>query len=207
MFESLISSFVLGITAGLCPLNLFFIIPIFPKVLGDRAPLNAILFSLGVSAVFVPLGLLGNFGFSTIFSSDNKLGFLLGAVISIAIGLILLRIIKISYILSVKKERSFYGSTPFTYGISYGIITIARAAPLLISLISIVSLEKNILIVILSLLLYSFLVGAPLIVISSVFGLKRVEEFVKRYSKSLDRISGIMLVIIGLYYLYLFAYG
>jgi len=207
MFESLISSFVLGITAGLCPLNLFFIIPIFPKVLGERAPLNAILFSLGVSAVFVPLGLLGNFGFSTIFSSDNKLGFLLGAVISIAIGLILLRIIKISYILSVKKERSFYGSTPFTYGISYGIITIARAAPLLISLISIVSLEKNILIVILSLLLYSFLVGAPLIVISSVFGLKRVEEFVKRYSKSLDRISGIMLVIIGLYYLYLFAYG
>lgn len=207
MFESLISSFVLGITAGLCPLNLFFIIPIFPKVLGDRASLNAVLFSLGVSAVFIPLGLLGNFGFSSVFSSGNKLGFLFGAVISIVIGLILLRIIKISYILSVKKERKFYGSTPFTYGVSYGIITIARAAPLLISLISIVSLEKNILIVILSLLLYSFLVGAPLIVISSVFGLKKVEEFVKRYSKSLDRISGVMLVLIGLYYLYLFAYS
>jgi cytochrome c-type biogenesis protein len=204
MFESLVSSIVLGVTAGLCPLNLFFIIPIFPKVLGERAPLNAILFSLGVSTVFIPLGLLGNFGFSSIFNSDNRLGFLLGAIISIVIGLILLRVIKISYILSVKKERKFYGSTPYTYGISYGLITIARAAPLLISLISIVSLEKNILIAVASLLIYSFLVGMPLIVISSVFGLKRVEDFVKKYSKSLDRISGVMLILIGLYYLYLF---
>ncbi|NYT03301.1 MAG: hypothetical protein GKC00_01190 [Candidatus Methanofastidiosa archaeon] len=206
MFESLVSSIVLGVTAGLCPLNLFFIIPIFPKVLGERAPLNAILFSLGVSTIFIPLGLLGNFGVSSIFNSDNRLGFLLGAVISIAIGLILLRVIKISYILSVKRERKFYGSTPYTYGISYGLITIARAAPLLISLISIVSLEKNILIAIASLLIYSFLVGMPLIVISSVFGLKRVEDFVKKYSKSLDRISGLMLILIGLYYLYLFLY-
>jgi len=207
MFESLISSVVLGITAGLCPLNLFFIIPIFPKVLGERAHLNAILFSLGVSTVFIPLGLLGNYGVSSIFNSDNRLGFLLGAVISIAIGLVLLRIIKISYILSVKKERNFYGSTPYTYGISYGLITIARAAPLLISLISIVSLEKNIFIVLISLLIYSFLVGAPLIIISSFFGLKKVEDFVKKYSKSLDRISGIMLILIGIYYLYLFTYG
>ncbi|NPV50924.1 MAG: hypothetical protein HPY60_06990 [Candidatus Methanofastidiosum sp.] len=206
MFESLVSSIVLGITAGLCPLNLFFIIPIFPKVLGERAPLNAILFSLGVSTVFIPLGLMGNFGFSSIFDSGNKLGFLLGAIISIIIGLILLRIIRISYILSVKKERNFYGSTPYTYGISYGIITIARAAPLLISLVSIVSLEKNLLIVVASLLIYSFLVGAPLIVISSVFGLKKVEDFVKKYSKSLDRISGVMLILIGIYYLYLFLY-
>lgn len=205
MFESLISSVVLGITAGLCPLNLFFIIPIFPKVLGERAPLNAVLFSLGVSTVFIPLGLLGNFGFSSIFS-ESKLGFLVGAIISIGIGLILLRIIRISYILSVKKERKFYGSTPYTYGISYGLITIARAAPLLLSLISIVSLEKNILIVITSLLIYSFLVGAPLIVISSFFGLKKVEDFVKKYSKSLDMVSGTMLVLIGIYYLYLFAY-
>ncbi|MCC7571932.1 MAG: hypothetical protein KO464_00910 [Candidatus Methanofastidiosum sp.] len=206
MFESLVSSIVLGVTAGLCPLNLFFIIPIFPKVLGVRAPLNAILFSLGVSTIFIPLGLLGNFGVSSIFNSDTRLGFLLGAVISIAIGLILLRVIKISYILSVKRERKFYGSTPYTYGISYGLITIARAAPLLISLISIVSLEKNILVAIASLLIYSFLVGMPLIVISSVFGLKRVEDFIKKYSKSLDRTSGLMLVLIGLYYLYLFLY-
>ncbi len=207
MFESIVSSIVLGITAGLCPLNLFFIIPIFPRILGERAPLNAVMFSLGVSAVFIPLGLLGNLGFSSVFSSGNKFGFLLGAVISIVIGLILLRIIKISYIMSVKKERKFYGSTPFTYGISYGIITIARAAPLLISLISIVSLEKNILIVIISLLVYSFLVGAPLIVISSLFGLKRVESFVKKYTKTLDRISGILLILIGAYYLYLFLYS
>ena len=58
MFESLISSVVLGITAGLCPLNLFFIIPIFPKVLGEWAPVNTIIFSLVVSTVFIPLGLL-----------------------------------------------------------------------------------------------------------------------------------------------------
>jgi cytochrome c biogenesis protein CcdA len=207
MFESLVSSIVLGVTAGLCPLNLFFIIPIFPKVLGERAPLNAILFSLGVSTIFIPLGLLGNFGVSSIFNSDNRLGFLLGAIISIAIGLILLRVIKISYILSVKKERKFYGSTPYTYGISYGLISIARAAPLLISLISIVSLEKNILIAIASVLVYSFLVGMPLIIISSVFGIKRVEDFVKKYSKTLDMISGLMLILIGAYYLYLFLYG
>jgi cytochrome c biogenesis protein CcdA len=155
----------------------------------------------------MPLGLMENLGFSSIFNSDNRLGFLLGAIISIVIGLILLRIIKISYILSVKKERNFYGSTPYTYGISYGIITIARAAPLLISLVSIVSLEKNLLLVIASLLIYSFLVGAPLIIISSVFGLKRVEDFVKKYSKSLERISGVMLILIGAYYLYLFLYG
>lgn len=206
MFESIISSIVLGITAGLCPLNLFFIIPIFPKVLGERAPFNAVVFSLGVSTVFIPLGLLGNFGISSIFSGENKYGFLLGAIISIVIGLILLRILKISYIMSVKKEKKFYGSTPYTYGISYGLITIARAAPLLLSLISIVSLEKNILMVLASLIIYSFLVGAPLIIISSVFGLKRVEAFVKKYSKTLDRISGILLILIGAYYLYLFIY-
>lgn len=207
MVEALVASVVLGITAGLCPLNIFFIIPIFPKVLGERALLNAILFSLGVSTVFVPLGLLGNFGFSLVFSEGSKIGFLIGALISIAIGLILLRVIKISYILSVKKEKSFHGSTSYSYGISYGLITIARAAPLLISLISIVSLERNIMIVISSLFIYSFLVGAPLIVVSSFFGISRVEAFVKKYSKSLDRISGIMLLLIGSYYLYLFLYG
>ena len=135
------------------------------------------------------------------------MGFLLGGVISIVIGLVLLRIIKISYIMSVKKERNFYGSTPYTYCISYDLITIPRGAPLLISLISIVSLEKNILIFIASLLIYSFLVGAPLIIISSFFGLKRVEDFVKKYSKSLDRVSGVMLILIGVYYLFLFSYG
>jgi cytochrome c biogenesis protein CcdA len=109
--------------------------------------------------------------------------------------------------MSVKKEKKFYGSTPYTYGISYGLITIARAAPLLLSLVSIVSLEKNILIVLASLLIYSFLVGAPLIIISSVFGLKKVEDFVKKYSKTLDRISGILLILIGAYYIFLFLYG
>jgi len=207
MLESIISSIVLGITAGLCPLNLFFILPIFPKVLGEKAPLNAIIFSLGVSTIFIPLGLLSNFGISSIVSAENKYGFLLGAVISIVIGLILLRVVKISYIMSVKKEKKFYGSTPYTYGISYGLITIARAAPLLLSLVSIVSLEKNILIVLASLLIYSFLVGAPLIIISSVFGLKKVEDFVKKYSKTLDRISGVLLILIGAYYIFLFLYG
>jgi hypothetical protein len=48
MFESIVSSVVLGLTAGLCPLNLFFIIPIFPKVVGEKALLNSIFFSLGV---------------------------------------------------------------------------------------------------------------------------------------------------------------
>lgn len=207
MVEALLASVVLGITAGLCPLNLFFIIPIFPKVLGDKALLNAMLFSLGVSTVFVPLGLLGNFGFSLIFSEGSRIGFLIGALISISIGLILLRVIKVSYIVSVKKDKSFRGSTSYTYGISYGLITIARAAPLLISLLSIVSLERNIIIVISSLFIYSFLVGAPLIAISSFFGINRVEAFIKKYSKSLDKISGIMLLLIGSYYLYLFLYS
>ncbi|NMC60168.1 MAG: hypothetical protein GYA51_12430, partial [Candidatus Methanofastidiosa archaeon] len=183
MFESIVSSVVLGLTAGLCPLNLFFIIPIFPKVVGEKALLNSIFFSLGVSTIFIPIGLAVNFGVSSIISADNKFGFLVGGILSLIIGLILLRIIKISYILSVKKEKKFYGSTPYTYGISYGLITIARAAPLLISLVSIVALEKNILLALISLLIYSFLVGAPLIVISSGFGIKRVEEFVKKYSK------------------------
>lgn len=204
MLETITSSIVLGLTAGLCPLNLFFIIPIFPKVIGEKAFSNAVSFSLGVSTVFIPIGLLANFGFSTIFNSDNKFGFLLGGLLSILIGLILLRIIKISYLKSVRKEKRFYGSTPYTYGISLGLITIARAAPLFISLVSIVALETNIIIALVSLLIYSFFVGAPLIVVSSIFGLKKVEEFTKKYSKTLDRISGIMLICIGAYYLYLF---
>ncbi|HPA49945.1 MAG TPA: cytochrome c biogenesis protein CcdA, partial [Methanofastidiosum sp.] len=80
----------------------------------------------------------------------------------------------------------------------------ARAAPLFISLVSIVALETNILIALVSLLIYSFFVGAPLIVVSSIFGLKKVEDFTKKYSKTLDSISGIMLICIGAYYLYLF---
>ena len=204
MLESIVSSVVLGLTAGLCPLNLFFIIPIFPKVIGEKAFFNALLFSLGVSTVFVPIGLLANFGFSSIFSADNKFGFLIGGMLSLIIGLILLRVIKISYLISIKKEKKFYGSTPYTYGISFGLITVARAAPLLISLVSIVALEKNIIFALISLFIYSFLVGMPLIVVSSIFGLKKVEQFVKKYSKTLDRISGLLLIGIGIYYLYLY---
>lgn len=204
MLETIISSIVLGITAGFCPLNLFFILPIFPKVIEDKSFLNAIYFSIGISTIFVPLGLLANLGISFILSSDTKLGFLFGGVLSIVIGLILLRLIKISYILSVKKDKKFYGSTPYTYGISFGLITIARAAPLLISLLSIVALEKNIVIGVISLLIYSFMVGAPLIIIASIFGLNKVEEFIKKYSKLLDKISGVLLILIGVYYIYLF---
>lgn len=204
MLETIISSIVLGITAGFCPLNLFFILPIFPKVIEDKSFLNAIYFSIGISTIFVPLGLLANLGISFILSSDTKLGFLFGGALSIVIGLILLRLIKISYILSVKKDKKFYGSTPYTYGISFGLITIARAAPLLISLLSIVALEKNIVIGVISLLIYSFMVGAPLIIIASIFGLNKVEEFIKKYSKLLDKISGVLLILIGVYYIYLF---
>ncbi|KYC54412.1 MAG: Cytochrome C biogenesis protein transmembrane region [Candidatus Methanofastidiosum methylothiophilum] len=204
MLETIISSIVLGVTAGFCPLNLFFILPIFPKVIEDKSFLNAIYFSIGISTIFVPLGLLANLGISFILSSDTKLGFLFGGVLSIVIGLILLRLIKISYILSVKKDKKFYGSTPYTYGISFGLITIARAAPLLISLLSIVALEKNIVIGVISLLIYSFMVGAPLIIIASIFGLNKVEEFIKKYSKLLDKISGVLLILIGVYYIYLF---
>ncbi|MGC8936104.1 MAG: hypothetical protein ACP5KV_01900 [Candidatus Methanomethylicaceae archaeon] len=79
---------VLGITAGFCPINIMMVAPYIPSLLGSKGKVSsAILFSIGISVVFVPLGIaFGSFGELIIGRWEYWLK-LAGGVVMLIIGL------------------------------------------------------------------------------------------------------------------------
>ena len=206
MFEAFAAAIVLGITAGLCPICLVFALPFLPIITSRfNNPLTAIrvslLFSAGIAVVFAPLGYIAAYIVGGITGGSSVWVFLIVALIAIFMGLLALRLIKVSYSKFCKQYGiNTFGLGSFGYGLWFGFITVARAAPLLISMLSIAAVNEPVVGAV-ALSIYGLLMGMPIVALTAIIGLARVKDMISKHSRKLDNVSGIFLLGIGAYYL------
>ncbi len=83
-----LSVVILGVTAGFCPINLVMVAPYMPGLLGSKGKISsAILFSIGILVVFVPLGIaFGSFGGLVLYDAGHLLN-IAGGRVMLVIGL------------------------------------------------------------------------------------------------------------------------
>lgn len=211
LIEVFVAAIVLGLTAGLCPICLLFALPILPHIASkcrnmQSAVLEALKFSTGVAIVFVPLGVLVSWAVELTVGDKGALAYLVAGMISMFVGLLALRIIKISYGKICKTVNlRLLGSSIFAYGLSYGLATLGRGAPLLFSILSIVAVYGNVPLGAIALAIYAFCMGTPLIIFAAIMGITKLRRFITQNSRKLDAVSGILLLFIGSYYLWMFS--
>ncbi len=154
------------------------------------------------------MGVLAS-AFGSVFQQYSTMLYTIGGVVIIFLGLCMIfdviernirRIIPNTG-LSTKFSMANVGSTAggLIFGFSLGIIWIPCVGPILGTILAIVAVEGDILYGAILLAIYSLGLGIPLLAIAytSRFSLKRLNK----YSVSIKRISGVILVLMGLYML------
>ncbi|MGQ9759616.1 MAG: cytochrome c biogenesis CcdA family protein [Candidatus Methanomethylicaceae archaeon] len=161
---------------------------------------SAALFSIGLALVFVPIGVAtGSLGGVVFECYKNWLG-LTGGILMVIIGLWALRLFRLP--LRAVKVHNISGGI-FVFGMAYALATIGRGAPMLVGMLSIVALNGDALGGGISLLIYSFSLGMPVTIFALTMDSLRLERrnAVVKASKMLERISGVLLVALGVYYI------
>ncbi len=200
-------AFAFGILSVLSPC----ILPVIPLIAaystktGKYMPITIV---IGLSTSFTLMGVLAS-AFGSVFQQYSTMLYTIGGIVIIFLGLCMLfdvieqnirRIIPNTG-LSTNFSMTNAGSTAggFIFGFSLGIIWIPCVGPILGTILAIVAVEGDILYGAILLAIYSLGLGIPLLAIAytSRFSLKRLNK----YSVSIKRISGVILVLMGLYML------
>lgn len=71
-------------------------------------------------------------------------------------------------------------------------------------ILSIATVYCNVYLRAITLTIYAFCMGAPLVILATIVGLTKLKALVAERSRKLDAISGILLLLIGAYYLWVF---
>jgi len=204
------AALILGLTAGLCPICWLFSMPILPHIVSrckglKSSILSSLEFSSAIALVFTPLGALAPYAMNFLTGRERGWAYLGAGLVSMFVGLWALRILKVPYRSVCKKfNLKLLGSSTFAYGFSYGLATVGRGAPLLISMLSIVAASGNAIVGAAALCIYAFCNGLPLVMLATIAGLSKTQEFIFKHSRKLDAVSGMLLCAIGAYYLWLF---
>lgn len=212
---SVIGVFVFGLIAGTCPSNSVLCLSLIGYLTGGEtriSPLQVLrltlAFSLGTILVLLPLGIIAGFiGHYLLFLSET-IAWSLGGVLLILMGLQMLRVYRLPQRGILNRLRAPASSTlfgAFLLGGSFGAITIGRGAPMLIIVLTYIALYQTMAQGFFTMLLYGAGLSLPLILISSVGGAlgQKVKEYSRVSSKLADRLLGVAIVGIGLYFLYL----
>ena len=167
---------------------------------------NSILFVLGFTIIFILMAVFA----STIgiFINDNiKAIKIIFGFLMILLGLIYMDLIKLNGInfLSLKKSFDVSNLNPirsFLFGIFFSVSHIPCVGVFLGSALMLISSEQDILKGVILMLLYSLGIGIPFIISAIlVEKLKTTFDFIKRNFKIVKIISGIMLILTGLYFI------
>jgi len=126
----------------------------------------------------------------------------------ILMGLQLLHVYKppIRSIFNFFKVPASYTITgAFLLGLSFGAITVGRGAPMLLIVLTYIALYQTAFQGFFTILIYAVGLSIPLIVISSLGGAlgKKIKDTARVSGDTFDRIIGVMIILIGIYFLYL----
>ncbi|WP_174590930.1 cytochrome c biogenesis CcdA family protein [Methanocella conradii] len=212
---SIFGVFIFGLLAGICPCNSVLCLGLIGYLTSGETRLSplgilklAVAFSVGTVLVLLPLGIIAGLIGRYILFLNSTIAWSLGGILMILMGLQLLHVYKppIKSIFNFFKLPSSYTVLgAFLLGLSFGAITVGRGAPMLIIVLTYIALYQAPLQGLLTMLIYAVGMSIPLIVISSIGGAigKKIKEITRVGGDVADRIIGALIIMIGIYFLYL----
>jgi cytochrome c-type biogenesis protein len=212
---SIIGVFIFGMVAGICPCNIVLCLGLIGYLTSGKSDLSSVdilklvtAFSIGTILVLLPLGIIAGLVGKYVLFLNGTIAYALGGVLMILMGLQLLRIYKppirrIYDFFKLPNSYTIFGT--FLLGISFGVMTVGRGAPMLIVVLTYIALWQTLVQGFVTILVYAVGLSIPLIMISSVGGAigKRIKEIMKVSGDMTDRIIGVLIILIGIYFLYL----
>jgi cytochrome c biogenesis protein CcdA len=212
---SALGVFVFGLIAGICPCNSVVCLGLigYLSVGKDRVqPVQvlklALAFSLGTILLFLPLGALAGFVGRYLVFLSAPVAYAIGGVILILMGLQLLGVYGLptwSYLARLRAPASPTIPGTLLVGVSFGALTVGRGAPMLIIVLTYIALSQTIVQGIVTMFLYGAGLTIPLVLISALGGAvgQKAKEYTRISSEVANRIIGIGIILIGIYFLYL----
>jgi cytochrome c-type biogenesis protein len=210
---SALGVFLFGIIAGICPCNSVICLGLIGYLSVGKDHVRpfqvlelAIAFSLGTILVFLPLGALAGFiGRYFVFLSA-PLAWAIGGILLVLMGLQLLGVYGLpawSFLARLRVPASPTIPGALLVGASFGALTLGRGAPMLIIVLTYIALSQTTVQGVLSMFLYGAGLCLPLILISSIGGAvgQKVKEYTRISSEVADRIIGVVIILIGVYFL------
>jgi cytochrome c-type biogenesis protein len=213
-------TFLIVLTAGLATFLSPCILPLIPTYLSyisgiaakdlkhsnkTKIFFNTLIFIFGFTTAFVLLQfLLVNFANAVSTVISNKLFYNIMGLIVIVFGLQVMGLINLKFLMferkinvSIKSNGRAFVS--FLLGFLFGFGWSPCMGPILFSVIAYTSQAETTLLGIFYLIVYSFGLGIPLLIFSLFFeNLKPVTNFLKKHYSIIEKISGLILILIGL---------
>jgi cytochrome c biogenesis protein CcdA len=215
---SILGIFIFGLIAGICPCNSVLCLGLIGYLTSGNTQLSPISilkltvsFCIGTILVLLPLGIIAGYIGNYLLFLNSTVAWAIGGVLMILMGLQLLHLYKppIRSIFNFFKVPTSYTVTgAFLLGLSFGAITVGRGAPMLLIVLTYIALYQTAFQGFFTILIYAVGLSIPLIVISSLGGAlgKKIKDTARMSGDTFDRIIGVMIFLIGIYFLYL-AFG
>ena len=212
---SLAGIFIFGLIAGICPCNSVLCLGLIGYLTSGAtrlSPINilklTVSFCFGTILVLLPLGIIAGYIGKYLLFLNSTVAWAIGGVLMILMGLQLLHVYKppIRSIFNFFKVPTSYTITgAFLLGLSFGAITVGRGAPMLLIVLTYIALYQTAFQGFFTILIYAVGLSIPLIVISSLGGAlgKKIKDTARVSGDTFDRIIGVMIILIGIYFLYL----
>jgi cytochrome c-type biogenesis protein len=207
--------FIFGLIAGICPCNSVLCLGLIGYLTSGETKLSlpeilrlTISFCIGTIIVLLPLGFIaGSIGKYLLFISSS-IAWAIGGILLVLMGLQLLHVYKppIRSIFNFFRVPVSYTVTgAFLLGLSFGAITIGRGAPMLLIVLTFIALSQTAVQGVFTMLIYAVGLSIPLILISSLGGTlgRMIKEKARISGEVVDRVIGVLIIIIGIYFLYL----
>jgi cytochrome c-type biogenesis protein len=212
---SILGIFIFGLIAGICPCNSVLCLGLIGYLTSGNTQLSlpnilklTISFCIGTILVLLPLGLIAGFIGKYLLFLNSTIAWALGGVLMILMGLQLLQVYKppIKSIFNFFRVPTSYTVTgAFLLGLSFGAITVGRGAPMLMIVLTYIALYQTALQGLFTILVYAIGLSIPLIFISSLGGAfgKIIKDKARVSGEVVDKIIGALILLIGVYFLYL----
>jgi cytochrome c biogenesis protein CcdA len=212
---SVLGIFVFGLIAGICPCNSILCLGLIGYLTSGNTRLSlpnilklTLSFCIGTVLVLLPLGMIAGFIGRYLLFLNSTIAWAIGGALMILMGLQLLHVYKppIRSIFNFFKVKNSYTVTgAFLLGLSFGAITVGRGAPMLLIVLTYIALYQTAFQGLFTMLIYAVGLSIPLIVISSLGGAlgKQIKDKARVSGEVFDKIIGIVIVLIGVYFLYL----
>ena len=172
----------------------------------SKAVINSIGFVLGFTIVFIVLSILAS-RFGGIISNNIKYVKILFGIIIILLGLNYMEILKIKLLNKTKginkkvKDLNFFKALVF--GMLFSISWTPCIGTFLASALLLIAKNQDMVKGILLMLIYSVGLGIPFIISAVLLEkLKEVFNFIKKHYDIIKKISGVILIIMGIYMIF-----
>jgi cytochrome c biogenesis protein CcdA len=212
---SILGIFIFGLIAGICPCNSVLCLGLIGYLTSGNTKLSfanilrlTLSFCAGTVLVLLPLGMIAGYIGKYLLFLNATIAWAIGGVLLILMGLQLLQVYKppIRSIFNFFRVPVSYTVTgAFLLGLSFGAITIGRGAPMLLIVLTYIALYQTAFQGFFTMLVYAVGLSIPLIVISSLGGAigKQIKDRARISGEVFDKIIGVAIVLIGIWFLYL----